>query len=180
MRTVIPRRTLVRTPAIVSVIGLAILTAPMLWVAGAASPQPQDPGSLVQTSMQSEVGVVLEGRRRELVALASLARARRLHLSVVATTDLTPADTRRLRRAGLEPIPALSAHGLRSALQTRYDLSRQKALLGLTGPFAYLAPRGGLTVSEYLIGRHLGGRPVPIRLTAAPPLRSERPRIATA
>jgi hypothetical protein len=60
MRTVIPRRTLVRTPAIVSALGLAILTAPMLWVAGAASPQPQEPGSLVQTSMQSEVGVVLD------------------------------------------------------------------------------------------------------------------------
>jgi len=51
---------LVRTPAIVSALALAILTAPVLWVAGAASPQPEDPGSLVQTSMQSQVGVVLD------------------------------------------------------------------------------------------------------------------------
>jgi len=60
MRIVVPGWALKRTTAIVSTIALAILTAPVLWGAGAAPPQPQDPGSLVQTSMQSEVGVVLD------------------------------------------------------------------------------------------------------------------------
>ena len=60
MRIVMPGRALWRTPAMVSTIALAILTAPVLWSAGAAPPPPQDPGSLVQTSMQSEVGVVLD------------------------------------------------------------------------------------------------------------------------
>ena len=71
------RRALMRAPAIVSGIALAILTAPVLWVAGAASPQPGDPGSLVQTSMQSEVGVVLDelpGSMRSRVASSLIAK----------------------------------------------------------------------------------------------------------
>jgi Lysyl oxidase len=55
-----PGRRLRRTPLTVVAVALAILTAPVLWGAGAAPPPPQDPGSLVQTSMQSEVGVVLD------------------------------------------------------------------------------------------------------------------------
>src|SRR5262245_46515595 len=77
MLTVRPRRALVRTPAIVSGIALAIMLAPVLWVAGAASPQPQDPGSLVQTSMQSEIGVVLDelpASMRSRVASALIAK----------------------------------------------------------------------------------------------------------
>src|SRR5262245_46549756 len=54
------RWTLRRASAIVSVIALGVLAAPLLWTAGAATPQPQDPGSLLRTSMQSEVGVVLD------------------------------------------------------------------------------------------------------------------------
>ena len=77
MRIVMPGRARWRTPVMVSTIALAILTAPVLWSAGAAPPPPQDPGSLVQTSMQSEVGVVLDElptSMRDRVASALVAK----------------------------------------------------------------------------------------------------------
>jgi len=131
------------------------------------------PDETVVGTRADEVGLVVEGRRRDLVALADIARARRLRASVVATTPLTAADIHRLRRAGLEPIPALTAHGVRSWLRTRRELQQQERELRLGRPFVYLAPAGGLTVSEYLIARHLGGRPVQVGATIASSTRTE-------
>jgi processive 1,2-diacylglycerol beta-glucosyltransferase len=123
------------------------------------------PDETVVGARSDEIGLVIEGRRQDLLALADVARARGLRASVVAATPLTANDVRRLRRVGLEPIPALTSHGLRSWLRTKHQLGQQKSDLGLGRPFVYLAPAGGLTVSEYLIARHLGGRPVPVDAT---------------
>jgi hypothetical protein len=60
MRVGMPRRGFGRTVVLLSGIALVALAALRPWGAGAASPQPQDPGSLVRTTMQSNVGVVLD------------------------------------------------------------------------------------------------------------------------
>ena len=81
MPFLMPGRALRRTPLTVVAVALALLTAPVLWGAGAAPPPPQDPGSLVQTSMQSEVGVVLDELPTPMRARVASALRRRLRAS---------------------------------------------------------------------------------------------------
>ena len=118
------------------------------------------PDETLLTARSKEVALVIEGPRTDILALARVARVRRLHASVVTPTPLSAADVGTLRAAGLDPIPALDAHGLGAWLEVRRQLRQQKRELERGRPFVYLAPAGGLTVSEFLIARHAGGRPV--------------------
>jgi hypothetical protein len=57
-------------------------------------------------------------------------------------------------------MPELSSRGVRSWVHAHGQLETQRAQYRLNGPFPYLAPREGFTITDYLLARHLGGVPV--------------------
>jgi hypothetical protein len=58
---------------------------------------------------------------------------------------------------------------VRSWFQAHGQLERQRADYELGGSFAYLAPREGFTIADYLLARHLGGVPVQAGYSLRPP-----------
>jgi UDP-N-acetylglucosamine:LPS N-acetylglucosamine transferase len=118
------------------------------------------PESTTIVPSNDSVALVVEGKRSELMALAAVARKNHLHASVAASDTLSSQDVATLRRDGLDPMPELSSQGVRSWFQAHGQLERQRADYGLGGSFAYLAPREGFTIADYLLARHLGGVPV--------------------
>jgi hypothetical protein len=83
-----------------------------------------------------------------------------LHASIAAAGPLTNEDAVALRAAGLEPIPELTASGVASWFEARDQLKSQVARYRLKGSFLYLAPSEGFTLGDYMLARHLGGRPI--------------------
>jgi len=106
------------------------------------------------------VALVVRGQRRDLLALAPIARENHLHASVAASAPLTVEDVSTLRAAGLDPIPELSAGGIVASVEARGQLQSQVARYRLRGRFYYLAPREGFTITDYLLARELGGAPI--------------------
>jgi len=106
------------------------------------------------------VALVVRGQRRDLLALAPIARRNDVHASVAASAPLTGADVAALRAAGLDPIPELRAGGIAASVEARGQLKSQVARYRLRGRFHYLAPREGFTITDYLLARSLGGAPI--------------------
>jgi processive 1,2-diacylglycerol beta-glucosyltransferase len=106
------------------------------------------------------VALVVRGRPHDLLALAPIARRDHLRASVVASGPLTAEDVAALRAAGLDPIPELRNGGVAASFDARDQLRRQAASYKLRGPFYYLAPHEGFTITVYLLGRELGGAPL--------------------
>jgi processive 1,2-diacylglycerol beta-glucosyltransferase len=106
------------------------------------------------------VALVVRGRRRDLLALAPIARKDHLHASVAASAPLTAEDVATLRAAGLDPIPELRAGGIAASVEARGQLQSQVARYRLRGRFYYLAPGEGFTITDYLLARELGGAPI--------------------
>jgi len=106
------------------------------------------------------VALVIRGQRRDLLALAPIARKNHLHASVAASAPLTAEDVATLRAAGLDPIPELRAGGIVASVEARGQLQSQVARYRLRGRFYYLAPREGFTITDYLLARELGGAPI--------------------
>jgi processive 1,2-diacylglycerol beta-glucosyltransferase len=106
------------------------------------------------------VALVVCGPRRELLALAPIARQNHLRASVAAPAPLTAEDVATLRGAGLDPIPELRAGGIAAAVEARGQLQTQVARYRLRGRFYYLAPRDGFTIIDYVLARGLGGAPI--------------------
>ena len=118
------------------------------------------PESTTIVPANDSVALVVEGKRRELLALAVVARKNHLHASVAADDPLTAADVSTLRADGLDPMPELSSRGVRSWFDAHGQLETQRARYRLRGSFPYLAPREGFTITDYLLARHLGGVPI--------------------
>ena len=118
------------------------------------------PESTTVVQSNDSVALVVEGRRSELMALAALARTSHLHASVAASDELSSRDVAILRRDGLDPMPELFAKGVRSWFHAHGQLESQRTEYRLNGSFPYLAPREGFTIADYLLARHLGGKPV--------------------
>jgi processive 1,2-diacylglycerol beta-glucosyltransferase len=118
------------------------------------------PESTTIVPANDSVALVVEGKRRELLALAVVARKSHLHASVAADDPLTAADVATLRAGGLDPMPELSSRGVRSWFDAHGQLETQRARYRLSGSFPYLAPREGFTITDYLLARHLGGVPI--------------------
>ena len=72
------------------------------------------PESTTIVPADDSVALVVEGKRRELLALAAVARTNHLHASVAASEPLSGKDVATLRTDGLDPMPELSSHGVRS------------------------------------------------------------------
>jgi hypothetical protein len=106
------------------------------------------------------VALVVRGQRGDLLKLASIARRDHLHASVAASGPFTARDVVTLRAANLDPLPELRARGVTSWFGARAQLQNQLARYRLRGSFYYLAPKEGFTIVDYLLARHLGGRPV--------------------
>jgi hypothetical protein len=106
------------------------------------------------------VALVVRGQRRDLLALAPIARRDHLQASIAASAPLTAEDVATLRAAGLDPIPELRAGGVAASLAARGQLQRQVARYRLRGRFFYLAPGEGFTITDYLLARELGGAPI--------------------
>ena len=111
------------------------------------------------------VALVVRGNRQALLALAPIARRDHFRASAAVSGPLTPRDVQRLEEAGLDPLPVLSSTGVASWFEARRQLRSQKAEDHVTGPFEYLAPRDGFSITGYLLARHLGGRPIQIDST---------------
>src|SRR5262245_27752843 len=118
------------------------------------------PESTTIVQSDDSVALVVEGRRGDLTALAALARRNHLHASVAASDSLSRQDVTVLRRDGLDPMPELLSNGVRSWFHAHGQLESQRAEYRLSGAFPYLAPREGFTIGDYLLARHLGGKPV--------------------
>jgi UDP-N-acetylglucosamine:LPS N-acetylglucosamine transferase len=118
------------------------------------------PESTTILPANDSVALVVQGRRRELLALAKVARRNHLHASVASDDALTPTDVATLRAGGLDPMPELSSRGVRSWFDAHGQLETQRAQYRLSGSFPYLAPREGFTITDYLLARHLGGVPI--------------------
>jgi len=118
------------------------------------------PESTTIVPANDSVALVVEGKRRELMALAAVARKNHLHASVAASEPLSGQDVAALRTDGLDPMPELSSRGVRSWFHAHGQLETQRAQYQLNGPFPYLAPREGFTITDYLVARHLGGEPI--------------------
>jgi len=106
------------------------------------------------------VALVIRGHPRTLLELAPLARGLHLRASVAISGPMSSAGVARLRRAGLDPIPELRARGVRSWFDVSQQLGEQRSLYGLGPSFYYLAPDDGFTLTDYLLARRLGGRPL--------------------
>ena len=79
---------------------------------------------------------------------------------MAASEPLSSKDVATLRTDGLDPMPELSSHGVRSWFHAHGQLETQRARYRLRGSFPYLAPREGFTITDYLLARHLGGVPI--------------------
>ena len=117
------------------------------------------PESTSLPTARHAVALVVRGDRRDLLALAPLARREHLHASVAVSGPLTSDDVAALSAAGLDPIPALSG-GVTSVFDARDQLKSQAARYRLHGRFYYLAPHEGFTIGHYLLARDLGGAPL--------------------
>jgi processive 1,2-diacylglycerol beta-glucosyltransferase len=106
------------------------------------------------------VALVVRGQPSDLLALAPIARKAHLHASVAASRPLTADDVAALRAAGLDPIPELRDGGVAASFDARGQLQRQVASYTLSGHFYYLAPHEGFTITDYLLARELGGKPI--------------------
>jgi UDP-N-acetylglucosamine:LPS N-acetylglucosamine transferase len=106
------------------------------------------------------VALVVRGQRRDLLALAPIARKDHLQASVASSAPLRAEDVATLRAAGLDPIPELRAGGVAASFEARGQLQRQVARYRLRGRFNYLAPSEGFTIADYLLVRELGGAPI--------------------
>ena len=118
------------------------------------------PESTTIVPANDSVALVVEGKRRELMALGAVARKNHLHASVAASEPLSGQDVTALRTDGLDPLPELSSRGVRSWFHAHGQLESQRARYRLNGSFPYLAPREGFTIADYLLARHLGGVPI--------------------
>ncbi len=118
------------------------------------------PESTTIVPANDSVALVVEGKRRELMALAAVARKNHLHASVAASDPLSDQDVAVLRTDGLDPMPELSSRGVRSWFHAHGQLESQRAEYRLSGSFPYLAPQEGFTITDYLLARHLGGVPI--------------------
>src|SRR5439155_2528636 len=125
------------------------------------------PESTSLSPARHAVALVVRGDRRDLLALAPLARRERLHASVAVSGRLTSDDVAALGGAGLDPIPALSGGGVTSVFDARDQLKGQVARYRLHGRFYYLAPHEGFTIGDYLLARDLGGAPLQAGYTVA-------------
>ena len=126
------------------------------------------PESTTIVPANDSVALVVHGRRRELLALAGVARKNHLHASVAADEALTPADIATLRAAGLDPMPELSSRGVRSWFHAHGQLESQRSQYRISGSFPYLAPSEGFTITDYLLARNLGGVPIQAGYVLAP------------
>ncbi len=126
------------------------------------------PESTTIVPADNSVALIVQGRRRELLALAAVARSSHLHASVAASQPLSSKDVATLRTDGLDPMPELSSHGVRSWFHAHGQIETQRARYRLHGPFPYLAPREGFTITDYLLARHLGGVPIQAGYTLTP------------
>ena len=118
------------------------------------------PESTMLATPRNAVALVVRGSRSDLLAFAPIAHRERLRASVATSDPLTSHDVAALRHAGLDPLPELPAGGVGSWLAARRELERQIETERVTGRFAYLAPREGYTITDYLLLRELGGLPI--------------------
>ena len=111
-------------------------------------------------SSPDSVALVVRGPRKALLRFSRESARENVAASVAASDDLTLRDVAALRRVHLEPIPELWASGVRSWFEAREQLRSQVRAYRLGGSFYYIAPKDGFTIVDYLVGRHMGGRPV--------------------
>jgi processive 1,2-diacylglycerol beta-glucosyltransferase len=163
----------VATAAFFAVVFLSVLASDMTYPVVAEALALPETTSLPLSG--SRVALIVRGRRTELLGLAHMTRAFGLHASVAAATTLGPEDLVALRAAGLDPIPEMASGGIVGALGSRRSLRHQAASYGLEGRFYFLAPRDGFTITDYLLAREVGGRP----LQASHDLPSSRRGVAT-
>lgn len=118
------------------------------------------PESTSLTAARDSVALIIRGRSSDLLAFASLIRRDRLHASVAVSGLLSARDVAALRASGLDPIPVLQSGGVASWFDASDQLHGQTTRYGLHGRFYYLAPGEGFTITDYLLARDLGGRPL--------------------
>jgi processive 1,2-diacylglycerol beta-glucosyltransferase len=106
------------------------------------------------------VALVIRGRPSNLLALTGAARRIHLRASVAVTGPVSALDLQRLRRSGFDPIPELRAQGVSSWFEASHQIDEQRSRYGLDRSFYYLAPHEGFTLTDYLLARRLGGKPV--------------------
>jgi processive 1,2-diacylglycerol beta-glucosyltransferase len=106
------------------------------------------------------VALVVRGSRRALLRFSGDAQRQNVDASVAASDGLASADVAALRAARLDPIPELWAEGVSSWFEARGQLETQAREYRLTGSFYYVVPKEGFTIVDYLLARHMGGRPV--------------------
>lgn len=106
------------------------------------------------------VALVIRGRPRNLLALTTVARRLHVRASVALTGPVSTRDVQSLRRSGFDPIPELRAQGVSSWFEATHQIDEQRGRYGLDRSFYYLAPHEGFTLTDYLLARRLGGRPV--------------------
>ena len=106
------------------------------------------------------VALVIRGRPRNLLALTGVARRLHLRASVAVTGPVSTRDVQSLRRSGFDPIPELRGQGVSSWFEASHQVDEQRSRYGLDRSFYYLAPHEGFTLTDYLLARRLGGKPV--------------------
>jgi processive 1,2-diacylglycerol beta-glucosyltransferase len=106
------------------------------------------------------VALVIRGRPRNLLALTGVARRLHLRASVAVTGPVSTREVQSLRRSGFDPIPELRGQGVSSWFEASHQVDEQRSRYGLDRSFYYLAPHEGFTLTDYLLARRLGGKPV--------------------
>jgi len=155
------RARLARTAATAAALAVMLFA---LFASDATYPVVAEALALPESSSLSPAGhavaLVVRGQRRDLLALARIARRDHLRASVAVSGPLASDDVAALRAAGLDLIPELRASGVGSWFEARGQLQGQVARYRLHGRFYYLAPREGFTIADYLLVRELGGAPI--------------------
>jgi UDP-glucose 4-epimerase len=118
------------------------------------------PVSSVRTDTR-QVGLLVDAPAGSAPALARTLSAGGAHASFVVSKTPAAGQLATLRSLGDEALPQLRGGALTRWVRTRSDLARRASRLGLGNRhFAYIVPRDGFTLGQYMLGRTLGAHAV--------------------
>jgi processive 1,2-diacylglycerol beta-glucosyltransferase len=132
-----------------------------------------EPISRIATE-RPEVGLVIRAPAGSVPDLVRVLRRGEAHASFAFAVAPDRQTLRAVTVAGDQPLPELRPGKLTRWLDTKDQLKRDAHALGLPNRNFYLAPRSGLTASQYLLAREIGAAPILGSVRIGPDTRGAR------
>jgi UDP-N-acetylglucosamine:LPS N-acetylglucosamine transferase len=153
-----------RRPALIAALAAACMLVFTGWTFASPAPYPLvarafDLDSLTSVKTTApEVGLVVEAPPSQIPNVARELARLGLHASFAISRPPAPATVSVVARLGDGLLPAVSPGGATGFLRFRTTLRTLVHALALGRPFFYMRSPSGLTLSDYLIAKDMGGR----------------------